>query len=210
MADGRPTGARGSWLVRTDSARPVPEEWRAWLPAALTAHPAFAGPDAADAVLGLQYVVVDELVDDTVGMDVCAWPYADANGRLRFPGGVLAHVGCDRAAVQAQLYGAGGRGVRVGDVFGARLTPSARRRLTAILSDARVRVARPDELIEGTLYDLSAAARTVGKLAYYGAMSDVIEERQARADNLMQLTRVAEPPSRVRHLPVRPTGESLP
>lgn len=205
MADARRSHPRAAWLVRPDRHDARPEHLRPWLPQALTAHPEFSGPDAAEAVRRLCYIVVDELVDDAVGLTVSAWPYADDNGRLRFPQGVLANVGCTRAAVQAQLYGAGVRSIRVGDVFGARLAPPVAERLAAAGHSVDVQVSRPDELLEGPVYDLTTAARTVGKLAYYGAMSTVITEWQARRDNLMALARRGEPPSRVRHLPPRPT-----
>lgn len=203
MTDRPPTraAANSRWLVRDVHEEALPD-LRRWLPAALTAHAAFRGPGAPAVAAELSYVVVDEIVDDDVGLDVSPWPWADREGRLRFLDGVRAHIGCPRAALQAQLYGPGGPAPRIGDVFGVRLRPEARRRLAA--SPAAVRVGDLRALFDGPVYDLSEAARTVSKLAYFGAMATVLSERQAADDNLLPLVRTAEAPARVRFLDGHP------
>jgi hypothetical protein len=144
-----------------------------WLPASLRAHGL-----TEDDVKRLSYVVLDEIVDDTVTLAIHPWPVADKDGRVRFPDlAACRHVAVPRRALETQLYrGWLQREPRLGDVFGFLLTDAAKRRLSR----------RPDvrwqrglrSLVDGAVYDLSPDARTVAKLSYYAAMAPVLAKEE--------------------------------
>jgi hypothetical protein len=141
----------------------------AWLPLSLRE----AGQDLKS-VGRLSYIVVDEIVDDVVTLAIHRWPVADRDGRVRFLDlAECHHVAVSLHVLQTQLYrGWLARAPRLGDVFGAVLTESARRRL-AVDDDVRWRRGL-HSLLEPPIYDLSADARVVAKLAYYAAMAPVL------------------------------------
>lgn len=187
-----------SWLVRPAEEVPAGEDLRVWLPAALTQHDRFAGDDAADAAARLSYVVVDEIVDGAVGLTVAPWPYADEEGRLRFLGDDhRLQVGVGKAELEQQLYEPG-RLARIGDVFGAELRPEWR---SGDIGDDEPWADGPDEVFQGVVYDLTQAARTVSKLAYYSAVAAVIPSAQAAADNLLELEQPLEAKAPKHRLP---------
>jgi hypothetical protein len=143
---------------------------RPWRPPSLAAE----GVD----VERLTYIVVDEIVEDTVGLSLHAWPDADSEGRLRFqPGKAAAQVsvpvtewceflsGCNLGFSMKELA----RLPRVGDAFAAEVTPSSRRRWREPLT----------RWIPGTVHDVTGEAREVAKLAYYGSATDVWDGEQA-------------------------------
>ena len=199
-----PPVPEASWLVHQADDPPAPVDLRVWLPAALTQHAPFDGDEAAEAASQLSYVVVDEIVDDAIGLTITAWPYADEEGRLRFLGeDRRLHVGVGRAELQAHLYGSEGRTPRIGDVFGAELRPEWNR--ADATSDEPSWVEGPDEVFQGAVYDLTQAARTVSKLAYYGAVTSVLSSSQAAADNLLDLEQPPEHRAPKRQLP--PAGD---
>jgi hypothetical protein len=158
----------------------------AWLPVSLRE----AG-HTVESVGGLSYIVVDEIVDDVVTLAVHAWPVADGDGRVRFPDlAACRHVAVSLHVLQTQLYrGWLMRAPRLGDVFGAVLTEGARRRLEV---DDDVRWRRGlHALLETPIYDLSADARVVAKLAYYAAMAPVLAKKEV---DRWGLSEKAEPP----------------
>jgi hypothetical protein len=158
----------------------------AWLPMSLREAGHTLG-----SVGRLSYIVVDEIVDDVVTLAVHAWPVADAAGRVRFPDlAACRHVAVSLHVLQTQLYrGWLTRAPRLGDVFGAVLTEGARRRL-AVDDDVRWRRGL-HALLETPVYDLSADARVVAKLAYYAAMAPVLAKKEV---DRWGLAEKAEPP----------------
>lgn len=191
-----------SWLVRDATPPPSTTDLRVWLPAALTAHPRFAGDDAAVIAARLSYIVVDEIVDDAIGLTISTWPYADDDGRLRFlRADDRIELGVSRRVLR-QMYSEERVGaMRVGDVFAAQLTPQAAQVLGDRSEDDPVWNEPLEGLLDGAVYDLTQAARTVSKLAYYGAMSIVLSESEAAADDLDELADRSESPAPVRQLP---------
>ncbi|MBA2731027.1 MAG: hypothetical protein H0U48_09795 [Euzebyaceae bacterium] len=157
---------------------------RPWLPDLLRD----AGHTAAS-VGALFYVFVDEIVDDTVTLTVSRWPDADAAGRLRFHDlDARRHVGVTLPAVRAGLYQRAveevTRSPRVGDVFAAEVSPAAAARLAATDDEAEWR--QPlHELFPAEIHDVSVEARTVAKLAFYGAAAAVLPETEAGQRQLL-------------------------
>lgn len=113
------------------------------------------------------YAAIDDLSGDVAAARVSRWPNVDAWGRLAFPRGrgfpVTVHV--SRAALQqradeqraAHAQAAPDRLLRVGDVF-------------------LLRGANAAKLLDGELWDISAAGRDVAKAAYYGAGAATVDE----------------------------------
>jgi hypothetical protein len=166
-----------SWVPPPRPPRVKP---RPWLPPSLSER----GLGARD-VSGLHYVVVDELIGDSVGLSVSKWPDADDRGRLRFD--VLS--GPDEVAVnrrellgffETALRPAEGserkRDLRIGDVFAAEVkklgTPAWPPPLKRWL---------------GVVYDITSDARTLAKLAFYGAIATKLDPRQSEAWDLDEL-----------------------
>lgn len=128
---------------------------------------------------GLTYVVVEEILGEVVGLAMYPWPAADSRGRLRFdtaqrPG--EAAVSCqelcrvlrehDLAFVPAGKGPTPDRELRVGDVFAVRIEGTA---LPSSVSPDRWR----------QVFDISADARDLAKLAYYGAVTEKWEWKHA-------------------------------
>jgi hypothetical protein len=132
----------------------------------------------------LSYVVVDEIVDDTVGLSVSPWPGADDQGRLRFTVdkdpehvGVEVHELCTFLTERRHLpfvpvsktaTEQKGRELRIGTSFAMEVTSSTSREWTD-----------PLERYVGRVFDITADAREVAKLAYYGAMTEQWNHRHA-------------------------------
>jgi hypothetical protein len=152
---------------------------RPWLPGCLSAPPhRLTTADVGE----LSYLVVEEMVEDVTVVTVSPWPAADAYGRLRFDGAAeAAEVAILTAALYRELYrGRISRRPRVGDVFAARVDRDA-------LSAAPDGVwAQPlARLLPGPVYDLSAEARKVAKLAVYAVRSDIVDIDEAEANLLL-------------------------
>lgn len=139
----------------------------------------------------LTYIVVDEIVEDVVGLSLHPWPDADREGRLRFPSGKAAvRVSVPKKDWCDYLRGLdlgfslerGGRGPRVGDAFAAEVRGSIGRRWRHPLT----------RWIPGTLHDLSREARKVAKLAYYGSATDRWDIEQAEELGLRKTGGVEE------------------
>lgn len=166
-----------------------------WLPAGLAEH----GLDLRS-VQALSYLVVEEMVDDVVTVTVSPWPAADRRGRLRFELKGVDEFAVALANLQEQVYeGWLARGPRVGDVFGAEV---ARERLQS--REAEGVWNQPlAQLLPGPVYDLSAEARKVAKLAYYAAVTGVLsaedahryrmDERAERGEAIPARPRVGSP-----------------
>jgi hypothetical protein len=137
----------------------------------------------------LTYIVVDEIVEDTVGLSLHPWPDADREGRLRFQAGkAAARVAvpkrdwCDflRGLDLGFSLERGGRGPRVGDAFAAEVNASPGRTWRRPLT----------RWIPGALHDLTREARKVAKLAYYGSATDRWDIRQAEELGLQKTPEV--------------------
>ena len=163
----------------------------------------------------LSYVVVDEIVGDTVTLAVSVWP---GLGRARpgpLPrrprGAPVGHVLVHRRELHERLYeGWLRRAPRVGDAFAAVLGATAAARLAAsgeVVLDADLQLA---DAFPGTVADLTAEARNVAKLAFFAAVAGV--QPHAQAEDLGQVrTDERGPPPRTRQVKPEPrTGPFLP
>jgi beta-lactamase superfamily II metal-dependent hydrolase len=134
----------------------------------------------------LSYLIVDEIVGDTVTMAVCGWPGSDELGRVRFDstpaGAPTGHLLVHRKELHERLYeGWLRRTPRVGDAFATVLGDPVVARLAEfgeVVLDHSVRLA---DVLPGPVADLSAEARTVAKLAFYAAVAGVQPHEQAEA-----------------------------
>ncbi len=149
---------------------------RPWLPACLAAH----GLNVEEAS-GLSYVVVEEIVESVATLRVYPWPAADGHGRLRFAP-QLTEVAVGYPLLRTQLYrGWLSRNPRIGDVFAVRVDAAA---LDHMGDEPEVRAL--GRILLGPVYDLSAEARTVAKLALYAVRSDVFTATEAQRNRLAQ------------------------
>lgn len=158
-----------------------------WLPAGLAAH----GFDVGS-VQALSYLVVEEIVDDVASLTVTAWPAADRHGRLRFDLGHVAEFAVGLDHLRAHLYqGWLGRAPRIGDVFGAEVDHEQ-------LAATHGRLQTLERLVPGPVYDLSAQARTVAKLAFFAAVAPLFSGDEVRR------YRMDEQAEHETDIPVRP------
>lgn len=132
----------------------------------------------------LLYIVVDELVDDWVGLSVALWPHADTEGRLRFadsqPG---IQIGSSRAELvrflRSESAGEDARTAppRIGLTFAARVrdgtASSLMDRLRERAGHGEVRIDDLGALLEHPV-DLTVQGRLIAKLAYYGAVLSTV------------------------------------
>jgi hypothetical protein len=161
---------------------------------------------------GLSYVSVDELVGAVVGLAVDPWPGIDDRGRLVFAGSAVVdslevELGLLQEFVNEHRQWSAARNicppelvgepVRIGDVYGMRVTVASARLRTARLERsgplATLRV--PSEhgagVVElaglnfgtthGAVADLGFDARELSRTAYYAAMATELDPRR-RAD----------------------------
>jgi hypothetical protein len=151
---------------------------RPWLPGCLSAPPHRL--TIAD-VRELSYLVVEEMVEDVTVVTVTPWPAADAYGRLRFDGAAEAEVAVPTAALYRELYrGRFSRRPRVGDVFAGRVDRGALATASGGVWDEPLA-----RLLPGPVYDLTAEARKVAKLAVYAVRSDILDNEEAEASLLL-------------------------
>jgi hypothetical protein len=182
----------------------APEVRRPWVPACL------AKEFTADDVGGLVYVVVDEMVGDHVGLTINPWPYADADGRLRFPDRDQAfELALSKEDLAEQLYQPLGleRSPRVGDVFALRLSERGRD-LLARGEDVHWRDP-VRELMVGRIYDISHEARKVAKLALYAMAAVPLSRAEAKEWLVLEMadTKVRRAPStELRESPAEASG----
>jgi hypothetical protein len=139
-----------------------------WLPTPLKGH-----GFTLETVAALRYVVLDEMVDDDVGLALWPWPMADGSGRLRFRDlDQRLEVGLTREDLEQQLYaGWRARRPRVGDVFAARPDDDA---LEEVRAGKEVWDRPLTDLFPGPVYDITVEARHIAKLAYYASVTPVM------------------------------------
>lgn len=133
----------------------------------------------------LSYIVVDDIMDDTVTLAVHPWPAADEEGRVRFPDlKACQHAAVSLRHMQTQIYRRGRlqRDPRVGDVFGAVVSDAAKQ----VLTSREDTTCELNWLLTPPIYDLSREARVAAKLAYYAAMTPLLAEAQVQRWNLAE------------------------
>jgi hypothetical protein len=173
---GRPANvaaATVTWPPPRPTSPQVPH--RPWDPSS------YEEPDLVQDHTRLMYMVVDELVDERVGLSVALWPHADRWGRLRFvdPGGMV-KVGTSRDGLRRFLRAKAGKDLnggagapRIGTTFAARVK---RETASALLDALRDRAGHGDVRIEdlGRHFErpvnLTEHGRLIAKLAFYGAV----------------------------------------
>jgi len=162
-----------SWLPAAPS--PPKEDRRPWLAPALSGK----GLD----VTTLTYIVVDEIVGGIVGLSLSPWPAADSRGRLRFdveddPTHVAVHdeILCeflnDHGLPFVPPEGAGdpdSRPLLIGTTLAAQVR----------LTSATLWRKPLSRWIPGSIYDISANARELAKLAYYASVAELWEQKRA-------------------------------
>jgi hypothetical protein len=154
------------------------------------------GPTLHEEADRLVYVVIDEVVEDWVGLSFAPWPNADSEGRLRFPDarGPI-EVGTSRESLEKFLATeeprrSSGTGptkkvpkseeeqkeemkVHIGMTFAARVKRGQAERLLERLRDhaahGEVRIDDPSTILTRPV-DLTDKGRLVAKLASYGAV----------------------------------------
>jgi hypothetical protein len=168
---------------------------RAWVPAPLAAH-GFDETTVAD----LTYLVIDEIVDDRVELILSPWPAADEHGRLRFD------RLDDSLPVVVDLHELEGlyvrwleRGPRPGDAFAVEVA----RDVDARAQEGPIPV---DDLLVGSVYDISAEARKVAKLAHYASVAEILDDQEVTAWHLDELEDRDPAPAPVREAPTTATS----
>lgn len=157
---------------------PPREELRPWLPKTLQDR-----NFKQETVSSLTYIVVDEIVGTVAGLSLYDWPFADRDGRLRFPmPDHPAEAGIGVEELCRYLHKRGlhfrptdesrscekDRTLRVGHVFAARVTRSANQWTSP-----------PSKWLKDPV-DISEEARLLGKLAYFGSVAPAWNEHQVR------------------------------
>jgi beta-lactamase superfamily II metal-dependent hydrolase len=132
----------------------------------------------------LSYIVVDEIVGNTVTLTVSVWPGSDERGRVRFPAGeedsTRGHVLVHLKELRERLYeGWLRRAPRVGDAFAAVLGDAVAQRLRESGEVVLDRGTRLADALPGPIADLTAEARNVAKLAFFAAVAGVQPHEQA-------------------------------
>ncbi len=133
----------------------------------------------------LSYIVVDDIMDDTVTLAVHPWPVADEDGRVRFVDlNACQHATVSLREMETQIYRRRRlrREPRVGDVFGAVVNDAAKR----VLSKREDTTSELSSLLTPPIYDLSRDARVAAKLAYYAAMTPLLAEEEMLRWNLAE------------------------
>jgi hypothetical protein len=135
----------------------------------------------------LRYLVVDEIVGPSVGLVLSPWPAIDEQGRLRFAeaGGEL--VGCLRADLERFLSehrlpeALRERPLRIGDVFAVCIRQEVLAEFAAELREQRrlEPFLGPERWIEPPVYDVTADAREEAKVAFYAAVTPLLDSDQA-------------------------------
>lgn len=145
----------GGAMVATDGQVP-------WFPESVQGQ---VGPQ--ELLEGFSYVVLEEIIDDTVLLLAWPWPVADRDGRLRWnTAEPPAEAIVDRAELRARLYQPAGlrREPRCGDTFAAE--GAGRQWHQPAAADLTV-------LLPGRVFDLTPDAREAAKLAHLGSVAPV-------------------------------------
>ncbi|HEV8250092.1 MAG TPA: hypothetical protein VGQ15_08975 [Gaiellaceae bacterium] len=166
------------WLPKAP-ARPPFRRWRHWHP------PALEGVDVAE----LSYIVVDEIVTPTCVLAVTEWPRVDRKGRVRFRLDARPHlvrVSVHELTRYLAKHRTGIRNkrreVRIGDVFAAvadtdQLPPPESEAEAHELGGSRL---TPLTWLEPPVYDLTAPAREVAKIAQYSAVTPLLKPEEVK------------------------------
>ncbi len=155
-----------SWLP--PARRASPRNLRPWLAPSLNKR----GVD----VSGLTYIVAEEIVGDVVGLSLSEWPAADSQGRLRFPvrhDPVHVAVGVNELCQFLRRRGLPFRPVDEAGSSRARPLAIGTTLAAEVQADESAMWVPPlDRWIPGPVYDVSADAREVAKLAFYAAVTE--------------------------------------
>ena len=155
----------------------------------------------------LSYVVVDEMVGPVAALEVSAWPTTDRAGRIRFEDSAKGDLVVPVDELTERLYrGWLRRAPRVGDVLATRLD----RKLVARLQTGDdVEIGQRTDLgdvLGHEVYDVSADARTVAKIAFHAAATLPIP--RAEAERRHQLDTVPKPTRRMQAGKVQPRSRT--
>ena len=150
----------------------------------------------------LTYVVVDEIVDNSVGLSVSEWPQVDEQGRVRFldpaPARLVAAAADALSAFLAEHRKVAGerveglsenqrrelveRPVRIGDAFAVRVDRKALETLEEVSNSDKgpfrlkdEHLANPQSWMEPPVHDISGEAREAAKASFYGAVAPVLD-----------------------------------
>lgn len=131
---------------------------------------------------GYRYAVIDEIQGMRAVLAVTDWPGVDAQGRLRFSLELPADVWADtekllRFLTEHRLPAAlAARELRTGDAFAVK--PRSKAALARAAGDVHL---DPEEWIRPPVYDVTRDARREAKVAFYSAVSEPLELREAVA-----------------------------
>lgn len=146
-------------------------------------HPPDPPDDSLKHIDRLLYIVVDEVVEDWVGLSVSQWPDADASGRLRFDSSLgPLEIGTTKESLVRFLKTAAKRvksRLDVGSVFAARVKDGTARDFLSQAAGRTDEAARAFQDLAAWLekpWDLTEQARYVAKLSYYGALLSTLPE----------------------------------
>ena len=154
----------------------------------------------------LHYLLVDEILEATVGLVLADWPSVDSDGRLRFAGRPRM-LGAHRQVLEAFLArhrrprALRDRPLRIGDVFAVEVKREALERFAPELEE-QTRLypfLDPETFLEPPVFDVTADARDEAKVAFYSAVTPPLEPHEAEAlraideDSHPRLPRVRDP-----------------
>jgi hypothetical protein len=153
------------------------EDARRWRPASL---------GRAARRSDLVYVIVDDIMENSVTLVLSTWPEVDRDGRLRFAGKPVS-LGADRGAMERYLAkhrrprANRDRPLRIGDVFALRVQAGAFDEITRELEEQRrlEPFLDPEQWIVPPVYDVTADARDEAKVAFYAAVTSLFTVEQA-------------------------------
>jgi hypothetical protein len=150
---------------------------RPWLPACIAKH-----GFTKESVQSLSYLVVEEVVEEVTAITISPWPVADAAGRVRFEPAEPLEIAVTTKMLHDQVYRNWlHRNRRVGDVFAARVERD-------VLDEATDGVwgGPLARLLPGPIYDITAEARTVARLALYAVRGDILTKTEAAANAMVE------------------------
>lgn len=134
----------------------------------------------------LVYVIVDDILENSVTLVLSSWPEVDRDGRLRFPGQPLS-LGAERGAMVRYLAKhrrprtSRDRPLRIGDVFAVRVRAGAFDEFRAELEEQRrlEPFLDPEQWIVPPVYDVTADARDEAKIAFYASVTPFFTAEEA-------------------------------
>lgn len=137
---------------------------------------------------GYLYLVVDDILEESVSLVLSEWPVVDGKGRLRFPERPFT-LGANRQSLEEYLArhrrprANRDRPLRIGDVFAVRARRGALERFSDELEEERRLdpFLPPEAWIEPRIFDITADARDEAKVAFYAAVTPTMGEAEAEA-----------------------------